>query len=415
MPGPAARRALLAPALWAGAMLAACAPPAADARDGEAQAAAWMPAVGIPSSGSFSMNDHQVADLRAGPDGSLHALFLDDGTGDGRTDRLLYASWVGGAWSLPVAVEESRDPTVAPQLVVEGSRVHVFWLEGRNPGDPSLLTHVMYRVLSGGRWSEPEQIHQGPDGQGLQAALAAVAGPGGRVHLLYPLQTGYMHRVLVNGRWQPPRPAGGEGMQPRLVAGPGGRLAMAALGTFPHPLVTRGSGAHNDPFVRTDLGGGWGEAMPVHLDPAQHSHAPQLAWDAAGRLHAVWMEGERGDMMPTRLLHAVSADGWRWSPPVEIGPDATGRVFYSPRLAVDGAGTLHLTFARFRDGLADPRHFHATFAGDRWSAPAMILPGEGARDSELETAVDPAGRVHAVWEDAKGTYRHSVLRIPGAP
>ncbi|HEX2188752.1 MAG TPA: hypothetical protein VHG51_07615 [Longimicrobiaceae bacterium] len=406
-------RPIVLPALLcAAALLAACAPPAADARDGTAPPAAWSAVDALPSSGAFSMNDHQVADLRAGPDGSLHALFLDDGDGDGRTDRLLYASSEGGAWSAPAPVEEGRISISSPRLVAEGDRVHVFWMEGRDPADPSLLTGVLHRVRAAGEWSEAEPVYRAADGQGLAGALAAVADAAGRVHLVHPVWNGFVHRVLAGGGWQPPLPAGREGMQPRLVAGPDGGLALAVLGTFPHPLLPRGSGAHNDPSVRFYRGEGWTEPTPVHPDPAQHSHAPQLAWDAEGVLHAVWMEGERGEMMPTRLLHATSADGTRWSAPEEIAPDATGRIFYSPRLAVDGRGTLHLTFARFRDGLSDPRHFHARYDGARWSLPARILPDEGTRDSELETAVDPAGRLHALWKAADGTYRHSVLQAP---
>ncbi|HEU0076914.1 MAG TPA: hypothetical protein VFQ76_04640, partial [Longimicrobiaceae bacterium] len=90
------------------------------------------------------------------------------------------------------------------------------------------------------------------------------------------------------------------------------------------------------------------------------------------------------------------------------------RVLYSPRLALDGRGALHLTFARFRDGLGGPRHFHLALRGGRWSPPAEILPGQGARGSELVTAVDSRGRLHALWSGRGGAILHSVLR-PAAP
>lgn len=398
-------------------LLAACGAPAADARSSAASSVdAWTAAEVIPlAPAAFSKNDHGVAALRAGADGSLHALFLDDADSDGRSDRLLYAGFDGARWSGPVALDDSPGPTAAPQLAVDGAgRVHALWYEGRHFADPARLSDLVHRVLVDGQWSAPERVYTAEDSAGIsEPYLAAAADGAGTVRLLQSLPDGgFVDRASDDGHgWRAPSAAGPAGMEPHLVAGPGGALALADLATNLPPFST--GEAFNDVRVRLFRAGRWEAPVAVGADPRQHSHQPRLAWDARGVLHAVWLEGERGQLLPTRLLHATSADGRSWSAPVDVVAPGGAGALYSPRLSVDGDGTPHLTFARFRTGVSDPRHFHTAFRAGRWLPAAEILPGEGARDSELETAVDAAGRLHALWEGADGRYRHAILRTAG--
>ncbi|HEX8245365.1 MAG TPA: hypothetical protein VF541_17760, partial [Longimicrobium sp.] len=170
---------------------------------------------------------------------------------------------------------------------------------------------------------------------------------------------------------------------------------------------------HTDPWIRVFRGGRWSAPDLVDATPGQDSHKPQVAWSPDGALHAVWLEADAGELLPTHLLYARSEDGRRWSAPVEPAAAAPGRVFYSPRLALDGAGTLHLTFTRFADGLSGPRHFHLSLRGGRWSPPREILPGPGPRGAEMETAVDSRGVLHALWIGPGGDPVHAAL--PPAP
>ena len=396
----------------AGGVLAsgACSRPA-DARPRDA----WTAPSQLPSAGALSAHDHRAAGLRAGPDGALHALFLDDADGDGTTDRLLHAEFDGRAWSRPLPLDDTPGATDAPALVVQGGAVHVLWLEGGDPAGPTRLTTVMHRVRSGGRWSPPAALYRAPDGQGITRGLAAAPDGAGIRAVHHDARERLVQRAWREGGWGAPLPVGGSAMELDLVAGAGGALALAGPGFVPHPLMEPGSAAYSDPWVRVFRDGRWTEPAAVYHRPAEHSHAVRVRWTRDGTLHAVWLEGEGGATLPTRLLHAASRDGRGWSAPAEVEPRRRGGAFYSPRLAVDGRGVLHLTFARFRVGMSDPRHFHATFDGARWSLPREILPGAGARDSELETAVDARGRLHALWDGADGAYRHSVLDARGGP
>ena len=405
-----ALRTLAAAAALRGA--AACSAPAADARAGAAEPpAAWSAPTVLPSpAGGFSPHDHRVAALRSAPGGALHALFLDDADGDGRPDRLLHAAFDGAAWSAPVAIDAAPGPTGAAVLAIDGDgRAHALWLEGEGRGDAARFTRVLHRVRDGDRWTEIDVVHTAPDTMGLPEVLAAWTDGGGSVHALHAVRGhGLAERTLDGDRWSPPMATGVDGSQPHLAVGPDGQAALAEVGAATHGLLV-GVPRHGDVFVRARRGGAWGPRVGVGLDGSQHSHAPRLAWDRRGTLHAVWLEGQDGRLFPTRLLHASSPDGGaRWTEAADVVA-SDGRTLYSPRLAADGAGRLHLTFTRFRHGVGDPRHFHAVWDGSRWSAPAEILPADGARDSELETAVDDRGTLHALWKAADGRYRHATL------
>lgn len=380
---------------------------AADAAD------AWTAPREIPADGAFSIHDHRVAALRAGPGGTLHALFLDDADGDGMPDRLLHAWSRGGDWHPPARLDTADGPTAAPALAVDAASgiVHAFWREtapGARTGD------VVYRAFRGGAWSPARVLYAAQaDAVRGRSVLAAAATADG-LHVVYGRGDGGLdHAVHGPGGWRT-TDAGREGAEPLLAAGPGGRMALADLGTTMSPLLGQARADH-DPWLRVLGASGWTAPARIHVNPRGASHAPQVAWDADGTLHAVWLEADPGELLPTHLLYATSRNGVAWSAPRELAAEAPGRVFYTPRLAVDGQGSIHLTFTRFRESVADPRHFHLALRDGGWSPVREILPESGPADSELETTVDADGVVHAVWNGRGRAYFHATLATAGTP
>lgn len=296
----------------------------------------------------------------------------------------------------------------APELLVDANaRVHAFWYHASDPSAPTNLNELVHRVRENGRWYAPAVLHRARPEQDLPPLIGALR-IDRDVHLLHTTGSGsVLHRVLSDRGWT----GRGEipvldGPAPSLVAGPGGSIAMAEIAALNNPLLARGS--FGNVMVRTYTAGQWSLAIPVDPRPDEHSHAPQLAYDRRGVLHVVWLQGEGGELLPTRLLHAWSKNGRTWSEPVDLAIGVPGKSLYSPRLALDAGGRVHLTFTRFREELTGPRHYHAYLEGTRWSRPAEMFPGAGTPDSELETAVDSQGRLHALWKDGSG-YTHSWL------
>ncbi|HEX2189355.1 MAG TPA: hypothetical protein VHG51_10680 [Longimicrobiaceae bacterium] len=387
----------------------ACRPEADPERRPRAAAQpAWSaPDVVALPPGTFSPNDHLAAALIAGPRGSLHALFLDDADGDRTYDRLLHAARTADGWSRAVVLRAGVNGLAGPELVAApGGAVHALWQESEGGGG---RTRVVHRVLGpeGGEWA-PAADGPGDSVQEAGAQLAA-AWDGRRTHVLWGSTEGLRHLALTDGG-PPVRDTLAEvGTSLALAAAPDGTLAVAGVRAWVHPVFASASESAGNVWVRLRREGRWLPPERVHHVPRDHAYFPQLAWDRAGRLHALWLQGS-GSKLPTRVLHSVWAGRGSWSPAADLLPDGAGRIVYSPRLAVDGGGRVHATFARFRNGVSDPEHLHAAWDGRRWSRPVPIRPDAGARDSELLTAVDPQGRVHALWEAADGTYRHAVLR-----
>lgn len=102
-----------------------------------------------------------------------------------------------------------------------------------------------------------------------------------------------------------------------LAGGPGGLYLM----------YRRGGSLQRQYVVRKFTGSGFGQAVGVseRRDPI----FGELAQDASGRLHAVWLANG-----PDRLQWRTSKDGVTWGPTVTIG--ISDAVF--PRMSVDAAG-----------------------------------------------------------------------------
>ena len=398
-------------------LAAACADRAHDAPPREPADAGWTAPGAAETPGGATLRGSHLADLRAGPAAALHALFVTGPGGGGRPGRLLYAEFDGSRWSTPVALDETSGSIGPAQVVADGAgRVHAFWLAGpppASPADPPPLTTLLYRWREGGRWSPAERLYAAPAGTPLPASGLAAARVGDAVHVIHPRLPDRFADLVFTGTGRVLLPAGRSGGEPRLEAGPDGTLALADLKSTLSALAAPGTVFHTDPWVRVFRGRRWSEPVLVDATPGQDSHKPQVAWSRDGALHVVWLEADPGELLPTHLFHSRSDDGRTWSPAVEPAAAAPGRVFYSPRLALDGGRTLHLTFTRFADGLSGPRHFHLSLRGGRWSPPREILPGPGLRGAEMETAADARGVLHALWIGPGGDPVHAAL--PPAP
>jgi hypothetical protein len=409
-----ARAAVLAPLLALSACDARTGATRAEARPAPSTVEAWSAPEIVPAPpGTFATQRHRLAALTAGRGGSLHALLAEDANGDGRADRLVYAGFDGRRWTGPVAIDAGAKRIDSPRLAVDGTgAVHALWFRTAAGG----ATKLVERVEGGSGWTPVRPLPSGEVSTDAAVPGLAVAVDGaGAVHVVLTRADGRLAHVIgERGRWRQAESPGAGGAYLSLAAGPGGALALAEVVDVVSPL-TPARGAHGNVWAAVLRGGAWSAPAGVHPNPAEQAHTPQLAWDGRGVLHAVWLEGRGGDGMPTRLLHAWSADGGlTWSAPREVCADAPGGIFYSPRLAVDGRGTLHLTFARFREGVSFPRHFHSVWNGVRWSPSTEISPADGERQSEIETAVDSHGRLHAVWQGADGRYRHAVAQPAGS-
>ena len=397
-----------APAVCALAVvLAGCAP---HARRAEApDAGPSEPAVIATLSGRLASSGYRVAALHADPLGRLHLVVEGDENRHPYAERLYYAVRERGRWSRSVPLSETPGLSHGARVAAgRDGRVHVLWYEHRGGAHPRTATDVLVRTRdAAGRWTPPVSLYREAAGfEPMPMGVRADSGSG--VHVLHATRDRGLGRlVLARGRWWPAGFTDDRAYEPHW-AGSDGAPAFAYVAAIPRP----GQPAKSDVYVRVSEDLGWGEPLPIHPADGEFSHHPQLVVDSGGTWHAVWLAGRGGQVLPTRLFYASSPDGVAWTPPVELTPrGADVAELFSPRLALDRRGRLHLTFTQAREGISDHSLFYVRKDGSGWSEPERLFAELGYAAPELETALDGEGRLHLVWKDAKGRYRHAALDL----
>jgi hypothetical protein len=128
------------------------------------------------------------------------------------------------------------------------------------------------------------------------------------------------------------------------------------------------------------------------------SRMPHMALDDAGSLHVAWMED-------FTIVHAQSSDGGQTFTPrktVSTGPGASVR----PRLAVH-ASTVHLVWTQDFSSGKEVVYARSLDGGATFGAPVNLSNSAG-QSQEARVAVNAAGTVFVVWDEAAPT-RHVAL------
>lgn len=406
---------LRAAAVWAAVLVAGgCAPPApgaeppdgAVARSSRAAGAAVIPGL----TGRLAARGYRVGALHADGRGRLHLVVEGDENRHAYAERLYYAVREGGRWSAPVPLSETPGLSHGARIVSGGDgRVHVLWYEHRGGAPARLATDVLVRTRGARGWTPPVSLYHAAAGF-EPAPMAVGTDADGQVQVLHATRDRGLGRlVLARGRWWPAGFTDDGGFAPHWVQSAGG-AAFAYVAVVPRPHRV----GRSDVYLRSAHAMGWGEPLPVHTDEAEFSHHPQVVVDGGGRWHAAWLEGRAGQVLPSRLLYASSADGRTWSAPVDLTPPgAPSAEVYSARLAADRRNRIHLTFTQAREGIGDHALFYLRRDAGGWTAPARLFPALGYAGPVLETAQE-GDRLHLAWKDARSRYRHAVLDLSAA-
>jgi hypothetical protein len=137
-------------------------------------------------------------------------------------------------------------------------------------------------------------------------------------------------------------------------------------------------------------------SRPVPLSPlGSMAWFPDVAADAAGRVHAVWSAGTAGY---DQVMYAYTDDGQQWNGDNDIvaRPQVGGSEATRPSLLVDAAGWLRLTF-RDTDVYFEAARADQARGVSAWSAPFRVSGDQVAYFSRA--AVDSRGRLHLVFTE----------------
>lgn len=179
---------------------------------------------------------------------------------------------------------------------------------------------------------------------------------------------------------------GGQGVQSLA-------LALDASGA-PHVVYLKGSGSARRVYQRARSGAGWSAATQlddgVSYSGNQKAWHPNLAFDSAGRLLAVWQRGSFNTDNDGTLFSRVQAANGAWGVTVNVSGDNAARVTIdqSTSLLVTPGDRYHLTWISAGNDYI--RYQYSDDSGQSWQS---NNPGGGAQATHNPSLGYAAGKL----------------------
>ena len=376
------------------------------AAGGGAAATGWQAPVDAAGPGGWSFVDVAI-DAQGGAVAVWRRF-----DGDGGWSVVAARRPSGGRWSPPVAISAGDDKPSLPTVAVDptGNAVAV-WKVWRAD-----LAAERIRVASsraGGGWSEPVSL---ADDGGFIASGAQVAiDADGRATVVWSQVVeyggGYVVRAASrapDGAWSEPADLSDRDRDaagdPQVAVGADGAATAVWLSHLP------GDARWVVQSASRPRGGSW-SAEPADLSAADGvASGPRAVIDAGGDVTAAWSR-RIDDRFAVEAARRVA--GGSWTAPVELSRERAARIQSEVDLAVDPAGRVTAVWSAFEAGGYVVRSSMRTPA-DGWSAPVDLSARDGSDDPvytapDPHVAVDPQGDVTATWRTFAGARR------PGSP
>jgi len=137
------------------------------------------------------------------------------------------------------------------------------------------------------------------------------------------------------------------------------------------------------------------------------SERPVVGADSAGTLHVAWVDNTPGN---TEIYHKRSTNaGVTW----DANKRLTWTVLssYSPDLAVDSSGRVHLVWVDLTPGNPDIYYRKSADMGVTWTTALRLTRTTGLSEAPA-LGVDTSGNIHLVWQDnTPGNYEIYFLKF----
>jgi|GEM_PF-2444951 hypothetical protein len=144
----------------------------------------------------------------------------------------------------------------------------------------------------------------------------------------------------------------------------------------------------------------WSFPAEVNDDPHDaRQTAPSVTEDGNGTLHVVWVDDR--DNEGTEIYYSrLDRGAEHWTPNERVAPKGPGARRTDPDVAVDSLGAVHVVWQEYFDG--DPEIYYSMrpATGGPWSLPERVNDdrGPGLQWSPV-IAADTLGNVHVAWVD----------------
>ena len=181
----------------------------------------------------------------------------------------------------------------------------------------------------------------------------------------------------------------GDSDKPQLAVDANGVVHMVWMDDTPGKLDIYYAWRGND--------GVWSSPFNVSHNPG-HSYPPQLALDGKGGVHAVWVDDSPKNL---EIYYAWrGSNGTAWSGPVNLSNNPSWSEHV--QLAAEQDGTVHVVWSDEAPGQNDI-YYTWRNSGSAWSSPLNISNNPGFSLCP-KVAVDESGTVHVIWKDGNEIY-----------
>jgi hypothetical protein len=143
-------------------------------------------------------------------------------------------------------------------------------------------------------------------------------------------------------------------------------------------------------------GGEWSEPVMISTNTAS-SWFSDVAVDPWGQPHIVWNSGRPTDREQIDLLMYSTLDSKGWLEPNDIAVTAYGGYTVRPAIAVDSAGTLHVTFRGETAIYITNAPASEAWDANAWTTRRRISGASAGGAYYSDIAVDDQDGIHIVW------------------
>lgn len=330
-------------------------------------------------------------------DGQLYMTWYDS-TQFGNWEVLYAARSPAGDWSLDNNLSNNASFSMIPAIATGADgAVHVAW-QDYGPPRVAFQGTLLYRARPAGEDFEPSQGISATAGFGAYPEVrdpSLVVDSRNTLHLVWAGFGPSSYDIFyaskpAGGAWSFPKDIyqdAGDSLYPRLAVDQAGTVHMVWQET---PAAATQADIY---YSYLPSGGVW--SLPIDLSHnAGDSGRPALEAGADGSLFVVWQDGSVSPNQ-SEILATEKLPGQPWGAPVNISRTAGDSA--GPALAVDAAGTLHVTWYDNTPDNWDILYASKPRLGD-WTHAANIsnTPGRSSRPSLL---YDRGGKLYLAWQD----------------
>lgn len=388
---------------------------------------------------SWNIDDSERPAIAVDSAGTVHVVWHDSTDAAGGSDwEIMYSNYTAaGGWANATVISDDADlwntgASYYPDIAVDGTgTVHVVWEDETNGpwGGGIVDWEIMYTNYTAGiGWANATVISDDGDAWNMEKSESSEIAVDG---------TGTVHVVWRDGTFGPwgGGPTDNEIMYSSHAAGVGWANATVISDdndvwndgqSYAPKIVVDGTGTVH--VVWTDdttgpwgsdfeimytnytVGPGWANVTVVSDDASTwnwgSSTIPDILVDGAGTIHVAWHDGTTGPWgTDWEVMYSSHTAGAGWANATVLSDDDTDwnqESSYSPVIAVDGAGTVHVVWYDYYPGDWEIVYC-AKKAGASWSNVTIISDDADlwntGQSQRPDIAIDGAGTVHVVWQD----------------